>query len=144
MAHFAKIENNEVVQVIVADQSHVDFIGGEWVKVSYNMYGGVYHDPSTNEPAEDQTVIVGDEARERKNYPAPGWLYDGVGFYPKRPYPSWRFNHHTYLWDAPIAPPSDNMSFDDEGNFIQYTWSEEIYNLDASKGWVRLERANAD
>jgi hypothetical protein len=142
MAHFAKVENNKVTQVIVADQAHVDAQEGTWVKVSYNMYGGVYYDASTNTPATDQSVITGNAARERKNFPAVGWLYDGTGFYPPQPFVSWSFNSSTYLWDAPVTKPSDDSTLDDDGNVIQYVWSEEAYNLDKSDpktdGWVKI------
>lgn len=45
--HFAKIENNIVVQVIVAEQEFIDHINsydnelkGEWIQTSYNTSGG--------------------------------------------------------------------------------------------------------
>ncbi|SVE38679.1 uncharacterized protein METZ01_LOCUS491533, partial [marine metagenome] len=37
------------------------------------MIDGVYYDRDTNSPASDQSVIVGDEARERKNYAGIGY-----------------------------------------------------------------------
>jgi hypothetical protein len=75
MAHFAKIENNKVTQVIVIDNSQEDrgqeFINddlgieGTWVQTSYNAnFGGKYAaigdtwdgtnfiDPSEEEPTE--------------------------------------------------------------------------------------------
>ena len=39
MAHFAKVEKGIVVQVIVAEQSHVDTLDGDWVQTSYNTLG---------------------------------------------------------------------------------------------------------
>lgn len=46
MAHFAKIENNIVTQVIVAEQDFIDYINsydndlkGEWIQTSYNTFG---------------------------------------------------------------------------------------------------------
>ena len=71
MAHYAKVVDNEVTQVIVAEpeffDTFVDSSPGTWIKCSYNMRGGVYYDPSTGEPAADQSVIEGDDARERLN-----------------------------------------------------------------------------
>ena len=47
MAHYAKVINGIVDQVIVAEpeffDTFVDSSPGEWVKTSYNMSGGVYH-----------------------------------------------------------------------------------------------------
>jgi hypothetical protein len=56
MAHFAELnENNIVTQVIVADQSFVDSIGGTWVETfidnpSHNRNAGIGHtyDPATD------------------------------------------------------------------------------------------------
>ena len=43
MAHFAKLdENNVVTQVIVAEQEYIDTLSGTWVQTSYNTYGGVH------------------------------------------------------------------------------------------------------
>ena len=43
MAHYAKVEDGVVTQVIVADSKEwcVANLGGEWVQTSYNTHGGV-------------------------------------------------------------------------------------------------------
>ena len=63
MAHFAKIENNTVTQVIVADTKEwcETALGGEWVQTSYNTYGGKH--TQGGEPL-------------RKNYAGVGYTYD--------------------------------------------------------------------
>ena len=75
MAHYAKVESGIVTKVIVAEpeffDTFVDDSPGKWVKTSYNMYGGKYLDENNNVAA-DQSVIAGDEARERKNFEPPG------------------------------------------------------------------------
>ena len=139
MAHFAKVESGTVTQVIVAEpeffDTFVDSSPGEWVQTSYNMRGGVYYDPSTNAPAADQSVITGDAARERKNYAGVGYKYDGTGFYPPQPYASWTLNETTYLWEAPVAMPSD-------GNM--YWWDEDAYQNDSADpktaGWALVSK----
>ena len=117
MAHFAKVLKGKVIDVIVADQDYIDsFVDdtpGTWVKTSYNMRGGVLFDGRS--PAADQSEIVGDEARERKNFAGVDWGYDGIGFYPPKPFDSWTLNSTTYLWEAPVAYPTDD-------NF--YEWNE--------------------
>ena len=121
MAHFAKVENNIVVNVIVAEQDFIDTLSdsNQYVKTSYNMKGGVYYDPSTYTPVEDQSVIQGDPARMRKNYAGIGYTYDlqRDAFIPPQPYPSWTLNEETCLWDSPVPYPTDGQS---------YTWNEEI------------------
>lgn len=40
MGHYAKIENDIVVQVIVAEQDFINTMDGEWVQTSYNTRDG--------------------------------------------------------------------------------------------------------
>ena len=127
MSHYAKVENGIVTRVLVAEaeffNTYIDDTPGEWIKTSYNMRGGVYYNPETNQPAEDQSVIDGDEARQRKNYAGKGFTYDATkdAFIPPQPYPSWTLNETTCLWDAPVARPND-------GN--RYQWNEETTSWD--------------
>lgn len=121
MAHYAKVDRGNVLNVIVAEPEFfdifVDSSPGEWIKTSYNMRGGVYYDPETRQPAEDQSIINGDEARMRKNYAVTGGHYDkqNDAFYDPQPYPSWILNTETFLWEPPVAYP-DNENF--------YIWDE--------------------
>ena len=92
MAHFAKVNNGVVVQVIVAEpeffDTFVDSSPGEWLQTSYNTYGGVHVNGGT--PL-------------RKNYAGVGFTYDRTldAFIPPKPYASWTLNEDTCLWDAP-------------------------------------------
>lgn len=111
MAHFAKIENGIVQQVIViADRNAPDpapanseslgqaFIrdvlklDGEWVQTSYN---GTF----------------------RGNYAGIGFTWDAENqvFYPPQPFPSWSLDD-AWVWQPP-APYPDNGEL--------YTWDEE-------------------
>jgi len=96
-----------------------------WVKTSYNIRGGVYYDPETNQPAEDQSVINEDETRQRKNYAGVGFTYDATrdAFIPPKPYNSWILNEDTCLYESPVPYPTD-------GN--DYTWDEQTTD------WVLL------
>ena len=115
MSHFARVEDGVVTQVIVAEADHIATLEGTWVKTSYNMFGGVYYDPATNEAAADQSVINGDEARERKNYASVGYTYTGTVFHAPQPFPSWTLNTTSYVWEAPVAYPSADK---------RYIWDE--------------------
>jgi hypothetical protein len=115
MGHYAKVDvNNKVVQVIVAEpeffDNHVDDEPCQWLKTSYNIRGGVYYDPETNQPAEDQAAAIGDdEGRLRKNYAGIGCTYDASrnAFIAPQPYPSWTLNEDTCIWEAPVPMPED-------------------------------------
>ena len=119
MAHYAKVNNGIVEQVIVAEadffDTFVDSSPGQWIQTSYNTRGGVHYNPETNEP-DDGTPL-------RKNYAGIGYTYDSAkdAFIPPRPYASWTLNDDTCLWEAPVAYPDDGQL---------YTWDE------SSTSWV--------
>ena len=124
MAHFAKIENNIVVQVIVVNnkvllnkqgiesetlgiQFCTDLLGGDWVQTSYN-------------------------GNKRCNYAGIGYTYDTDNdvFYAPQPYASWTLDTDTWLWVCPLTYPDDDK---------MYTWDEDVYQADNSKGWILNE-----
>ena len=110
MGHYAKVEDGVVTQVIVADGPDwcETNLGGEWVQTSYNTFGGVHS---------------GGKFPIHKNYAGIGYLFDGIGFYAPQPYPSWVKNAETYLWEAPVAMPTDGK---------KYEWDEE------TTSWVEI------
>ena len=108
MGHYAKVENGIVTQVIVADGPDwcEQNLGGEWVQTSYNTVGGVHS---------------GGKFPIHKNYAGIGYTFDGVGFAAPQPFASWSLNTQSYLWEAPVAEPTDGK---------RYTWDE------ATTSWV--------
>ena len=104
MAHFAELdENNIVTRVLVTNNAFpnegydwlVDNLGGTWVQTSYN-------------------------ATIRFNYAGVGFSYDLEldAFIAPQPYPSWELDE-TCQWQAPTAHPEDDK---------MYTWDEENLN----------------
>ena len=114
MAHFAKVNNGIVEQVIVAEpeffNTFVDTSPGAWIQTSYNTHGGVH-------------TLGGTPLR--KNYAGIGYTYDAQrdAFIPPKPYASWVLNEDTCLWDAPVAMPDDGK---------QYQWNED------TQAWVEV------
>lgn len=106
MAHYAKVINNIVEQIIVADQDVIDsgIFGdpAQWIQTSYNTKGGIHAD--NGYPL-------------RKNFAFIGCTYDPSrdAFIPPKPFPSWQLNEETCLWYAPVTAP-------DDGKF--YNWNE--------------------
>jgi len=118
MAHFAKIdENNIVTQVIVvhnnellngseeSEEKGIDFCEGlfghrNWVQTSYN--GTIRH-----------------------NFANTGctWDPDNNAFYSPKPYPSWSLDGD-FIWQAPVEYPNDGE---------RYIWDEE------NQTWVKEE-----
>jgi hypothetical protein len=116
MAHFAKVVDGLVTQVIVAEpeffDTFVDSSPGQWIQTSYNTYGGVHP-----------------EGRPlRKNYAGIGFTYDAGrdAFIPPKPYSKWVLNETTCLWDAPTQMPNDGK---------MYRWD------DAAGNWVEVPEA---
>jgi hypothetical protein len=60
MAHYAKVLNEKVIQVIVAESdfmdSFVDDSPGTWIQTSYNTRGGVHYQPNSETPSADQSL----------------------------------------------------------------------------------------
>lgn len=113
MAHFAKVVDGKVVNVIVAEpeffQTFVDSSPGEWIQTSYNTYGGQHRNGGT--PL-------------RKNYAGIGYSYDRTkdAFIPPKPYPSWVLNDDTCLWGAPTPMPTDDKFY--EWDETTTSWKE--------------------
>jgi hypothetical protein len=107
MAHYAKVVNNLVTQVIVAEaeffETFVDSSPGEWIQTSYNTHGG-------------QHTLGGIPLR--KNYAGIGYTYNAQldAFIPPKPFASWILDKETCLWNAPVAMPTDNKN---------YNWNED-------------------
>lgn len=132
MAHFAQInENNKVINVVVVSDIDIEsginldiedlgvqylksLVGNHtnWVKTSYNTRGGIYINPITSQPSENQIKAF------RKNYAQIGYYYDEErdAFIPPKPYSSWILNEFSCLWEPPIPYPND-------GNL--HTWNED-------------------
>ena len=121
MAHYAKVQEGIVTQVIVADEeflkTFVDSSPGEWVQTSYNTRGGKHYAPNSN--TEDSGTPL------RKNYAGVDYIYDKTrdAFYPPQPYPSWTLDEDTCWWIPPVARPSDGKI---------YEWVED------SKSWKEI------
>ena len=114
MAHFAKVENGLVTQVIVAEP---DFIStgalgdpASWVQTSYNTHA--------NQHPEGRPL--------RGNYAGIGYTYDKLNdvFIAPQPFPSWILNICTWTWEAPVPYPNDNK---------RYSWQE------VTVSWVETE-----
>ena len=118
MAHFARIDENGVVQQVVvvdnkdtADASGVEkehigaahlekVLGGTWKQTSYN-------------------------GNMRKNYAGIGYTYDAQrdAFIPPKPFNSWLLNENTAQWEAPTPMPTDGK---------MYSWDE------ATTNWIEI------
>ena len=97
MPYFAKINNNIVTNVIVADQNFID--------------SGVLGDSSL-------WVQTSTSGSFRKNYASKDFTYDAIrdAFIAAKPFPSWLLVEDTCQWKAPVDKPTDDK---------MYTWDED-------------------
>jgi len=94
MAHFAKIDNNNIVtKVIVAEKDFINsgLVGDEflWIQTSYS---GSF----------------------RKNFAGVGSTYDKTrdAFIPPKPYASWTLDETTCQWKPPSDMPDNGKTYD--------------------------------
>ena len=120
MAHFAKLdENNVVTQVIVVDNKDITdphtgqedeilgiafckkLLGGKWVQTSYN-------------------------SSIRKRYAGIGYQFSKEldAFIPPKPFESWVLNSETADWESPVGPAPELTAEQVEAGF-RYQWDEE-------------------
>jgi hypothetical protein len=132
MAHFAKVEEGWVTNVIVADEEFIASLpdANLWIQTSYNTRGGVHYNPETNLPSEDQSKAL------RKNYAGIGFKYDYEKdvFIPPRPFNSWILNEETYLWEPPSPEPAPTET-------SYYVWDEyTVMWREISATWSPVEQ----
>jgi hypothetical protein len=118
MAHFAKIENGIVTQVIVianddtasADGTEKEYIGAAFCE---RLFGGDWKQTSYN-------------GKIRKNYAGIGYTFDESrnAFIPPKPYPSWTLVESTCQWSAPVAYPTDDKKYNWDEDTL--TWIEVV------------------
>jgi hypothetical protein len=110
MAHFAKLDaNNVVTQVIVVgnkDTADANGVEKEYIGAAFceRLFGGTWKQTSYN-------------GNKRKNYAGIGYVYDAQrdAFVPPKPFNSWVLVESTCQWDAPIPMPTDEK---------RYVWDE--------------------
>lgn len=125
MAHFAQLdENNVVTQVIVVHNNDCQLDGEE------NEIVGIVFCKSLfgQDTKWKQTSYNGNM---RKNYAGKGYTYDADrdAFIPPKPFASWVLNEDTCRWEAPLAMPEDAGTGDPPK---MYVWDEE------TTSWVEI------
>jgi hypothetical protein len=103
MAHFALINNDNIVETVIVvpneyeenGKEYLNSLGlnGNWIQTSYNH-------------------------SIRKNYAGIGYKYnqDLDAFIPPKPFNSWILNEESCLWEPPVEYPNDDN---------MYMWNEE-------------------
>jgi hypothetical protein len=103
MAHFARIENGIVQQVIVVNNDVIqDSNGDEQESIGVAFCRSLYG-------AATEWVQTSYNDNFRKSYASVGYTYDAGrdAFIAPQPYDSWILDEDTCHWQAPIPYPSD-------------------------------------
>ena len=122
MASFVKLGKGNIVlkgesvsnDIATTEQAGVDFLNNLyntrdiWKQTSYNTFAGEHKLGGTP---------------FRKNFAGIGYSYDQTrdAFIPPQPYRSWTLNENTCQWEAPVALPDTENS---------YNWNEETKQWD--------------
>ena len=122
MAHFAKLDSNNVVeQVIVVNNAVlVDSEGNESEQLGIDFCKSLYGQDTT-------WIQTSYNGNMRARYAGVGMTYDSANdvFIPAQPYPSWTLNETTWDWDSPVPYPTV-----EEGSTDIYTWNEDTQSWD--------------
>lgn len=120
MAHFAKLDDNNVVlEINVVSNDALDNLPypqseAKGIVFLANWSGGYTNWKQTSY-----------NANFRKNYAGVNYTYDATldAFIAPKPYPSWLLNTETCQWQAPVPYPTDGK---------MYSWDEE------TQQWVEV------
>lgn len=132
MAHFAKLDENNIVVFVTVGRDEDDGkeneltarTGDIYKQTSYNTRGGVYYNI-------DGTVSLDQSKSLRKNFASVGYFYNEQldAFIPPKPFESWILNEDTCQWNAPVPYPTDAGTLE---NPKRYTWDE------TQTSWVEI------
>jgi hypothetical protein len=114
MAHYAFIDENNVVTEVITGIDETELIEGLDTETWYgNFRGQVCKRTSYN-------------GNYRKNYAGIGFTYDEErdAFISPKPYASWILNEENCLWEPPVAYPNDGE---------HYTWNEETISWEITE-----------
>lgn len=118
MAHFAQIdENNIVTQVVVVNNLElIDEDGNEseakGIAFCKTIFDGEFVQTSYNKSY-------------RKNYAGVGFSYDPVrdAFIAPKPFESWTLNEDTCEWDPPVPKPEPTIDYYHEWDEDNQVWN---------------------
>ncbi len=113
MAHYAFLDENNIVTEVIVGIDETELIEGKDPETWYGEFRGqVCKRTSYN-------------ANIRKNYAGIGYTYDAErdAFIPPKSWESWVLNEETCQWEAPVPYPNDGAI---------YAWDEE------STDWIEV------
>ena len=117
MAHFAKVKNDIVEEVIVVNNEVIlDSNNVEQESLGITFLQGLYNNTAV-------WVQTSYNNNFRNKFAGVGHIYNATNdvFYESQPYPSWILNETIWTWKAPTPYPKDGKI---------YLWNEETLSWD--------------
>lgn len=106
MAHYAFLDENNIVTEVIVGIDETELIEGKDPETWYSEFRG------------QRAVRTSYNANIRKNYAGIGFVYDAAldAFIPPQPYSSWTLDEELAQWQPPTPRPTDGLD---------YYWNEE-------------------
>ena len=125
MAYYAFLDNNNIVTEVITGVNETELIDGK----SPEQWYGEFRNQTCKRTSYNTTgnTHIENGTPFRGNFACIGYTYDTQFdvFITPQPFPSWKLNYQTFLWEAPITKPNDIDGF-------WWKWSE--YN----KEWIKV------
>lgn len=125
MAHFAELDENNVVQrvIVISNEDIFDEDGDENEEIGIELCKKITDSPDS---IWKQTSY---NSRFRNTYASIGSLYleDLDCFTPAQPYSSWNLNRENLQWDPPVPYPENYSEFTHYWDEENLSW--EIYTI---------------
>jgi hypothetical protein len=117
MAHFAKINSDNIVEQVIVVNNRFEERGQEYINNDLKLEG-TWIQTSYNTRADTH---AGGKTPLRKNFALIGSYYDAQkdAFIPPKQFASWILNEQTCNWNAPVSYPQDGK---------RYKWNESSVN----------------
>lgn len=111
MAHYAFLDENNIVTEVITGIDETELIEGKTPETWYGEFRG-----QTCKRTSYNSNI-------RKNYAGIGFFYDEVldAFIPPNPFTSWILNENTATWQPPIPKPDGDFYWDEQTTSWQIT-----------------------
>jgi hypothetical protein len=112
MAHYAFLDENNIVTEVIVGIDETELIEGKDPEAWYGEFRG------------QRCVRTSYNGNIRKNYAGIGMSYDEErdAFISPKPFDSWQLNEETCTWVAPIPYPDDGL---------MYQWNEDVADWEA-------------
>lgn len=123
MAHYAFVDENNIVVEVIVGRDETDIVEGieSWEKHYEEFRPGL------------KCIRTSYHGNIRKNFAGIGMVYDPVidVFCESQPFPSWTLDENA-VWQPPVAKPTNPYTSDQEEYWLepQYQWDE------ATLSWI--------